>query len=130
MTEIKPCPKCGGKAEYFSNPLSTCGYFVTCLDCNNRTALYDTSEEATIAWNEEAAPLTDGSSDRRVDANPMFCCKDLFRMMLHNRKNVCILNGKFLAINGDDNCITPVKYCPSCGKEIRLTFLTYSEVDE
>ena len=65
MTEIKPCPKCGGKAEYFIN-LSTFEYFVKCLDCNNRTAQYGTSEEAILAWNEEATPLTDESEIGRA----------------------------------------------------------------
>lgn len=131
MTDLKPCPGCGGKAELIANrALSMWGYYVVCLDCFKRTALCDTPEEAIASWNEETTPLADVSSDNGMDANPMFCCKDLFRMMLHNRKNVCILNGKYLAINGDDNCITPVKYCPSCGKEIRLTFLADSEVDE
>ena len=129
MTDLKPCPKCGGKAEYFINPLSTCKYFVKCLDCNKRTASYVTSEEAILAWNEEATPLTDGSSDRSVN-NPTFCCKGLFELIVHNRKNVCTFNGKFLAIRGEDGWDTPIKYCPSCGKEIRLTFLADSEVDE
>ena len=129
MTDLKPCPKCGGKAEYFINPLSTCKYFVKCLDCNKRTASYVTSEEAILAWNEEATSLTDGSSDRRTNANPVFCCKGLFDILLH-RQDVCILDGKFLTIRGADIWDTPIKYCPSCGKEIRLTFLADSEVDE
>ena len=128
MTEIKPCPKCGGKAEYFINPLSS-RHFVRCLGCFKRTAIYDTSEEAILAWNEEATSPTDGSRDRRVNANPVFCCKGLFDVLLH-RQDVCILDGKFLTIRGLDIWDTPIKYCPSCGKEIRLTFLADPEVDE
>ena len=129
MTEIKPCPKCGGKAEYFINPLSPGGYYVVCLDCNKKTAPYSTSEEAILAWNEEATPLTDGSGDKRTNANPVFCCKGLFDILLH-RQDVCILDGKFLTIRGPGIWDTPIMYCPSCGKEIRLTFLADSEVDE
>ena len=64
-----------------------------------------------------------------MTANPVFCCKGLFDMVLH-RQDVCILNGEFLAIRGQDIfCDTPIKYCPVCGKEIHLTFLADSEVD-
>ena len=127
MTEIKPCPGCGGKAELFAN---RGGNYIECLGCFKRTTLYDTSEEAIANWNEEATPLTDGSSDRRMNANPMFCCKDLYHTIIHNSQNICILNGIHLAIRGEDGWFTPIKYCPSCGKEIRLTFLADSEVDE
>lgn len=64
-----------------------------------------------------------------MTANPVFCCKGLFDMVLH-RQDVCILNGEFLAIRGQNILWdTPIKYCPVCGKEIRLTFLADSEVD-
>lgn len=139
MTDINPCPKCGGKPIVYTHNVflnesdppenDTQEYYVRCPDCLLRLPASATPEEAIACWNEKTTPQTDVLSDGRV-GNPLFCCKDLFRMMLHNRKNVCILNGKFLAINGEDNCITPVKYCPSCGKEIRLTFLADSEVDE
>lgn len=64
-----------------------------------------------------------------MTANPVFCCKGLFDIVLH-RQDVCILNGEFLAIHGPDIWHTPIKYCPVCGKEIHLTFLADSEVDE
>ena len=129
MTEIKPCPKCGGKAEYFIYPLSTCKYFVTCLDCNNRTASYVTSEEAILAWNEEATPLTDGSGDQESNTPMTLCCKEMLGLFTHNRLHVGILNGKVdlyirgEGILGDDRWVTPLRYCPACGKETHLTFL-------
>lgn len=129
MTVLKPCPKCGGKAELFTIRTPGGGHYVRCLDCFKRTTIYNTPEEVIASWNEEATPLTDGSSDRRTNANPVFCCKGLFDILLH-RQDVCILDGKFLTIRGPDIWDTPIKYCPSCGKEIRLTFLADSEVDE
>ena len=136
MTEIKPCPKCGGKANYFINPLSPGGYYVRCLDCFKRTTLYDTSEEAILAWNEEATPLTDGSGDRESNTLMALCCKEMLGLFTHNRLHVGILNGKVdlyirgEGILGDDRWVTPLRYCPSCGKEIRLTFLADSEEGE
>lgn len=139
MTDINPCPGCGGKPTVYTHNVflnesdppenDTQEYYVRCLNCHLRTGACDTPEEAIERWNEKTTPQTDVSSDRKVN-NPLFCCKGLFGMIMHNRKNICILNGKFLAINGEDNWTTPVKYCPSCGKEIRLTFLADSEVDE
>lgn len=64
-----------------------------------------------------------------MNANPMFCCKGLFDIVLH-RQDVCILNGEFLAICGPDIRHTPIKYCPVCGKKIRLTFLADLEEAE
>ena len=72
MTEIKPCPKCGGKAELFANrALNIWGYYVGCLDCFKRTTLYDTSEEAIASWNEEATTLTERTRDKRMNAKHM-----------------------------------------------------------
>lgn len=64
--ELKPCPFCGGKAEYqerneihsfFSDKIYA---FVICKSCNNRTAGYYMStkycayDEAADAWNRRA----------------------------------------------------------------------------
>ena len=65
-----------------------------------------------------------------MTANPVFCCKDLYHTIIHNSQKIRILDGEFLAIIGEDTWFTPIKYCPSCGKEIRLTFLADSEDGE
>lgn len=62
-----------------------------------------------------------------MTTNPMFCCKDLYHTIMHNSQNICILDGIHLAIRGEDGWFTPIKYCPSCGEEICLTFLSDSE---
>lgn len=125
MTNIVPCPRCGGDATIHKDAI---GYYVKCLNCNSIKEGYVPSKEEIASWNEGTTPLTDGSSDKRVNANPMFCCKGLFDILLH-RQDVCILDGKFLTIRGPDIWDTPIMYCPSCGKEIHLTFLADSEVD-
>ena len=56
MTELKPCPFCGGEAflaEYVYE-LYNCFvsmHFVECNGCHTTTFEYDSEEEATEAWN-------------------------------------------------------------------------------
>lgn len=52
MPEIKPCPKCGGKAEFIK--LYTLGYngFVKCTECNAEGRVYTSKQNAVNAWNE------------------------------------------------------------------------------
>ena len=57
MSDLKPCPFCGGKAEliivpgYFKYGLSSIGWFVKCIDgcCNQSTYMSD--HDAVEAWN-------------------------------------------------------------------------------
>ena len=136
MTEINPCPICGGKAELFAIRTPIGGYYVGCLVCNNRTASYGTSKEAIANWNEGAAPLTDGSGDRESNTPMVLCCKEMLGLFTHNRLHVGILNGKVdlyirgEGILGDDRWVTPLRYCPACGKETHLTFLADRRVEE
>lgn len=136
MTEINPCPICGGKAELFAIRTPIGGHYVGCLVCNNRTASYGTSKEAIANWNEGAAPLTDGSGDRESNTPMALCCKEMLGLFTHNRLHVGILNGKVdlyirgEGILGDDRWVTPLRYCPACGKETHLTFLADRRVEE
>lgn len=63
MEELKPCPFCGGKAEYYCEEhdwsdwgyISTAKYYdayVECEKCGARTELFDTKQEAIDAWNK------------------------------------------------------------------------------
>lgn len=63
---------------------------------------------------------------------PIFCCKDMLALIMHSDiLRVGVLGGTIdISIRGNDPWSIPLKYCPSCGKEFRLTFLTDSEVDE
>ena len=52
--ELKPCPFCGGKAE-FENDNGE--WFVFCERCGSMTVLFDTKPEAKETWN--ARPIED-----------------------------------------------------------------------
>lgn len=47
MTDrLKPCPFCGGKANFQGN-----GHWISCEDCLAETNYFDYKEEAIKAWN-------------------------------------------------------------------------------
>lgn len=48
MTDLKPCPFCGGEADYFVPT------FIQCNKCGARSGYYDTYAAATAAWNTRA----------------------------------------------------------------------------
>ena len=49
MSELKPCPFCGGKAECFTVNSAS---WVYCTDCRCETWGCDTPEEAIATWNK------------------------------------------------------------------------------
>lgn len=63
---------------------------------------------------------------------PVFCCP--FMATLFASRNVRLRplshNNRIVAHIGSLDEYVPLNFCPSCGKEFRLTFLTDSEVDE
>ena len=73
--------------------------------------------------------MTDGSGDREFNSSMAICCKEMLGLFTHNRLHVGILNGKVdlyirgEGILGDDRWVTPLRYCPSCGKDVHMTFL-------
>ena len=49
MTELKPCPFCGGKAILYID----CGYYIAeCEDCEAMSGEHETEEETIKAWNK------------------------------------------------------------------------------
>ena len=56
MAGLKPCPFCGGKADYYCEEYDSAdkGYNVECEKCEARTATYDTPEQAIDAWNKRS----------------------------------------------------------------------------
>lgn len=63
MSELKPCPFCGGNAKMFSAKANAAGtrfvYWVECngsmCKCSPKTENYYTKEEAAKAWNKRAS---------------------------------------------------------------------------
>ena len=53
MSELKPCPFCGGEAEMLTAESMHGGYLfgIMCDDCRSRGDVYDTEAEAIAAWN-------------------------------------------------------------------------------
>lgn len=52
-SELKPCPFCGEKAVVLQH-ISNYGnryYFVTCIDCGNRTEYKNTTQTVMRLWN-------------------------------------------------------------------------------
>lgn len=56
MSDLKPCPFCGGKAEMLTAESMNGGYLfgIMCNDCRSRGDVYDTEAEAIAAWNSRA----------------------------------------------------------------------------
>ena len=56
MSDLKPCPFCGGEAEMLTAESMNGGYLfgIMCNDCCSRGDVYDTEAEAIAAWNSRA----------------------------------------------------------------------------
>jgi len=48
MSELKPCPFCGGEAESMVNGK---WYYIFCVDCHARTVEFKEYWQAGQAWN-------------------------------------------------------------------------------
>lgn len=64
MSDLKPCPFCGGNAELVNYGLTGKLKIVQCLDCGARTRVFDPEvkrgESACDAWNRR---VTDVDTD-------------------------------------------------------------------
>lgn len=57
MTELKPCPFCGGKAKSrvdYKKETETYEWIVECIICSARTGFRKELEDAVEAWNRRA----------------------------------------------------------------------------
>lgn len=60
MSDLKPCPFCGEKADlicvpsYFKQGLSSTGWLVKCLSCYVHQMPYRSDHDAIEAWNRRA----------------------------------------------------------------------------
>lgn len=54
MSELKPCPFCGGRADFISGTLRESGfkfYRVFCSNCQSRTYMHNYVSDAADLWN-------------------------------------------------------------------------------
>ena len=94
MSELEPCPFCGGEAETLTAESMHGGnlYGVMCANCAGRSDVYDTEAEAIAAWNSRAERTCQLTLDG-TDGN--FGCSE------------CLEN------------IPPLSnYCPNCGRKV------------
>lgn len=56
MSELLPCPFCGGEAEVLTAESMHGGYLfgIMCNDCRSRGDVYDNEAEAIATWNTRA----------------------------------------------------------------------------
>ncbi|EGR9571404.1 restriction alleviation protein, Lar family [Salmonella enterica subsp. enterica serovar Grumpensis] len=68
MSELKPCPFCGGHAETFTTDgteVGTYWYLAECWVCESRTGLYETEEKTAEAWNQRVNHEANLSASQR-----------------------------------------------------------------
>ena len=55
MTELNPCPRCGGEAMFVKIfPAKRYDGFVRCTKCGHEGICYTSKQNAVRAWNREA----------------------------------------------------------------------------
>lgn len=104
MTELKPCPFCGGEAEILTAESMNGGYLfgIMCNDCRSRGDVYDTEAEAIAAWNTRAERTCTNLANEYKHGN--FRCSE------------CGFHGWTC-----DECYSHPEdwsYCPQCGAKV------------
>ena len=74
MTDLKPCPFCGGKANLKDYQIE---FRVMCPECGGRANLCITAKEAAEAWNMRAETVKDQPDGDVVEVVRCKDCKHL-----------------------------------------------------
>lgn len=115
MTELKPCPFCGGKAQLIRLDVDR-DFYVKCLKCRvEQGRLYKSVRTATIAWNRRAG----APSERKKGEWLYYDCED------DKYDNIrCSECKKEFTVDADRWCdigfiAGDFNYCPNCGADMR-----------
>lgn len=84
MSDLKPCPFCGGEARIIAKPYEP----KVCVGCDDDTCLgfsglgwlYDSEKEATEAWNRRAERTSHRIADVEFLPKPTIDCDELLRL--------------------------------------------------
>jgi len=107
MSELKPCPFCGGEAETLTAESMNGGYLfgIMCNDCRSRGDVYDNEAEAISAWNSRAERTC--RIEWRYGNQYCTCCGEMVGTWDSTSE---------LYIDG--NMVELWNYCPNCGAKV------------
>ena len=107
MSELLPCPFCGGEAETLTAESMHGGYLfgIMCNDCRSRGDVYDTEAEAIAAWNSRAERTC-----RIEERNGDWYCDACGEMV-----GTCDTASE---LHIDGNAVELWRYCPNCGARV------------
>lgn len=101
MSELLPCPFCGGEAETVGDDIL--GWKVECMKCGAGTRTCCITEaEAIAAWNTRAERTCHSITD---DSAWCFVCSECGKSFPRNKL--------YLAHNHGE-----INYCPNCGAKV------------
>lgn len=63
--ELKPCPFCGGEADFFEDEFF-CRYSVVCTECGAETDTYGDERDAMDAWNKRVEHRDTKQQERKA----------------------------------------------------------------
>ena len=125
MTELLPCPFCGGEAEVLTAESMNGGYLfgIMCNDCLSRGDVYDTEAEAIAAWNTRAQTVfgmtldeirqmmkRDAERERTCKLEPLGAFYVTVNMLDQTEWGVCSNCGTASPIDAT--------YCCECGAKV------------
>lgn len=121
MSELKPCPFCGGEAEMLTAESMNGGYLfgIMCNDCRSRGDVYDTEAEAIEAWNtryhSEFEKKVIKAWKEIQDYTERTCKNDDNDCDAWFKCSECGLHSKLEIMSGGYGI---PNYCPNCGAKV------------
>lgn len=82
MSELKPCPFCGGEASVRASGASG-KYWIACKACLAKTGQCDTMQTAAKAWNRRAQPTNKEKGKYAMDTESKRIFDDLYALHDH-----------------------------------------------